>query len=278
MVANCGSFHAAADEMDVSVSTISLHMRNLEDFAGLLLFDRSKKPPPLTEAGLEYLEKADAVLMAWDALRQPNDHDATGRLRLGAVHTSLSGIMPRALKSLRTHWPKLHITVHLGLSHELEADILAGQLDAALLTAPDQDGGEVTYHHIADEPLVVIKNKDQQGKDANHCLGENPIVRFSPNARVGKQIDAVIAEIIPRAPKHLDMEIDTLESVIALVRQGLGVAVVPLIAGADHLADLDILPLDQKHLRKLSLAVPRTGPHMKLTPTLLKLISQAAVK
>ena len=63
-VAACGSFHAAADELNLSVSAISMQMRDLENFAGCLLFDRSRKPPPLTEEGRMFLFKTDEVLTA----------------------------------------------------------------------------------------------------------------------------------------------------------------------------------------------------------------------
>ena len=284
MVASCGSFHAAAEALGVSVSTISLQMRNLEDFAGILLFDRSKKPPPLTAPAVDYLSQVDAVLNAWAGLEKLSAPlGVKGRLRLGAVHTTLSGIMPKALKTLRDNAPGLNVTVHLGLSHELEADLLAGRLDFAVLTSPDKgerlssSGGELDYHPITDEPLVVIKNPSQPGQDALACLAQNPIVRFSPKARVGQQIDQVIAAVEGRKADHPDMEIDTLESVVALVENGLGVAVVPLIAGASHLDHVEVLPLAQQHRRQLALAVPRIGPQIKLARDLLNVLRGVSV-
>ncbi|MCE2517305.1 MAG: LysR family transcriptional regulator [Alphaproteobacteria bacterium] len=279
MVASCGSFHAAAEALGVSVSTISLQMRNLEDFAGILLFDRSKKPPPLTAPAVDYLSQVDAVLNAWSGLEKLSAPSGPkGRLRLGAVHTTLAGIMPPALKSIRDNSPGLNVTVHLGLSHELEADLLAGRLDFAVLTTPEHGGGttstngELDYHPIAEEPLVVIKNPSQPGEDALSCLSQNPIVRFSPKARVGQQIDALIAGIDGRSSDYPDMEIDTLESVVALVENGLGVAVVPMIAGASHLDHVAVLPLPNRHRRQLALAVPRTGPQIKLARDLLNVL------
>ncbi|MGB2436979.1 MAG: LysR family transcriptional regulator, partial [Candidatus Puniceispirillales bacterium] len=60
-IADLGSFQAAARNMGLSLSAISLQMKRLEEFAQLKLFDRSKKPPRLTRDGLVYLDKIDAV-------------------------------------------------------------------------------------------------------------------------------------------------------------------------------------------------------------------------
>lgn len=276
-VARYGSFYSAAHALSVSVSTISLQMRNLEDFSGMLLFDRSKKPPPLTDDGHDYLTQVEAVLSAWDRLEKMGSSDeGNGRLRLGAVHTSLAHIIPQALNAIRDHYPKLQVNVHLGLSHELEKMLRSGHLDIALLTTPDDESNDLSYHHIIDEKFVLIKAKGLAGDDAETCLAENPIVRFSPKARVGEMIDALISKVKRKSTLQPDMEIDTLESVIALVQNGLGVAIIPLIEGARHLDDVDVLPLDQQAFRKISLAVPRLGPQVNLTENLASIFRKAA--
>ena len=87
----------------------------------------------------------------------------------------------------------------------------------------------------------------------------------------------MIAAVEGRKADHPDMEIDTLESVVALVENGLGVAVVPLIAGASHLDHVEVLPLAQQHRRQLALAVPRIGPQIKLARDLLNVLRGVSV-
>ena len=278
-VAACGSFHAAADELGLSVSAISMQMRDLENFAGCLLFDRSRKPPPLTEDGRIFLSKTDDVVTAWHELQGlGRQSDQTGRLRMGAVHTCLSSFLPAALKVLRQQYPKLDVTVHLGTSHELEADLLAGRIDFALLTMPEKPIGDLNYHHIVAEPLVVIKSNDLDGDTAADCLANNPIVRFNPQARVGKLADEIVEKHQNKSAPNRSamMEIDALESVQALVKEGLGVAIVPLLVGAELPHGITAIPLGKDYQRELSLVAPRTGPRIGMADDVLALFIDAA--
>ena len=277
-VAACGSFHAAADELGLSVSAISMQMRDLENFAGCLLFDRSRKPPPLTEEGRDFLAKTDHVLAAWQNLQgQVAPSTQTGRLRMGAVHTCLNSFLPAALKILRQHYPQLDVTVHLGTSHELEADLLAGRIDFALLTMPEKPIADLSYHHIVTEPLVVIKSDTLEGDSAAACLAANPIVRFNPQARVGKLVDEILAKHQKKSASRRAamMEIDALESVQALVKEGLGVAIVPLLVGVDLPPGIVAMPLGQEYQRALSLVAPRTGPRIGMADDVLALFRNA---
>ena len=229
-VARQGSFQAAADQLGMSLPTISQKMRALEDFAGCLLFDRTRKPPPLTEDGRVFLKKTEQVLAVWADLQGQNHADAPlKRLRIGAVHTTMSSFMPAALAAIKTHFPSLDVTIKLGLSHELEVDIIAGRLDAAVVTLPteqDSVAAELNYLPITSDRLMLIKPASLEGVDAVALLSEHPVVRFNPDARVGRQIgDALKTWGIPAAAA---MEIDSLESVMALVGAGLGVSVIPI--------------------------------------------------
>lgn len=278
-VAACGSFHAAAEEMNISVSAISMQIRDLEDYAGCLLFDRGRKPPPLTEEGRAFLKKVEDVLMAWDGLAGSKiASQQSGRLRIGAVHTCLSSFLPSALKTLREHYPHLDVTVHLGHSDDLEADLLAGRIDFALLTMPSKQNGDLNYHHVIDEPLVLIKSAHQHGDNAFDCLANNPIVRFNPKARVGRLIDDIMTETLGHTAQERGamMEIDALESIQALVKEGLGVAIVPLVIGVDLPEGIIAIPFKEDHKRPLSFVAPRTGRRIEMTTDILELICDAA--
>jgi len=262
-VVNHGSFNAAAEEMGVSVSTVSLQMRNLEHFAGLLLFDRGRKPLPLTRDGLAYLDRVDAVLGAWSALKPRKSGDLEeGHLHLGTVHTALAGMMPAALKCIHARFPKLNVTITPGLSHELESQLLAGRMDCAYLSLPDLPVGELEYRPITSEKLVVIAHADHPHTRAPDCLRQGPYIRFNPKARVG----ALIEKSLRRQNLKLTsgMEIDTLDGVVALVENGLGTSVIPLSRAARLPASIRVMDLAGDAERRLGLAFPKVGRQVHL--------------
>ena len=77
---------------------------------------------------------------------------------------------------------------------------------------------------------MVLAPASATGSTDTAILLENPYVRFSPAARMAKLIDRALSDRGVRI--NTVMEVDTLEGVISLVSQGLGVSIVPLRRGS----------------------------------------------
>ena len=255
-IADLGSFQAAAKNMGLSLSAISLQMKRLEEFAQLKLFDRSKKPPRLTRDGLIYLDKVVAVLKEWQEL-EPDDmqHQTQKSLTIGTVHSVLSSFLPSALMAFRNDMPELDIIVRLDESFELEAELQSGAIDVAIISKPSKDMTDIIYHHLKEEDLVLIASSRVTGNNVINIFRDNPYVRFNRSARVSLKIDKWFEQ------QGLDitsgMEIDTLEGVIALVYAGLGVSIVPMASSRLFPSDIKIIPLKDASKREVVLAVPR---------------------
>lgn len=262
-VANHGSFFAAASELGVSVSKISLQMQSLERFAGLILFDRSHKPPPITEAGLVYLEKVDAVLNAWQELENSSTAGIEGSLHIGAVHTALSGMLPNVLKRINAELPGFTVTVTPGFSHDLETGVVSGQIDFALITMPEQRSSMLVYQTVVFEEVVLIADESQHGTTPKECLAANPYLRFNPKTRMGKMIGEMLLQREIDAVPH--MEIDSLEGVVAMVSHGLGVSVVPMSAALKLPESVRIMHFDDQPKRELCLIYPKIGRKVNLS-------------
>ncbi len=255
-IADLGSFQAAARNMGLSLSAISLQMKRLEEFAQLNLFDRSKKPPRLTRDGLIYLDKIDAVLKQWQEL-EPADmlHPSQKHLTIGTVHSVLSSFLPLALKSFRQDMPNLDVVVRLDESFVLEAELQSGAIDVAIISKPSKNMADIIYHHLKEENLVLIAGPQVTGDNIKNIFRDNPYVRFNRSARISLKIDDWFEKrgIIVTS----GMEIDTLEGVIALVHAGLGISIVPLVSARLFPTDMRIIPLKDASKREVVLAVPR---------------------
>ena len=225
-VVDHGSFALAAEALDLSASAISVQMRGLEADVDMRLFDRSRRPPVLTQEGRDFAIRAREVIAIWEDLSDSLRRDSNaGKLRIGAVHTAVSTLLPPALSYLRDTQPSLEIRLSTGLAHELEASLRAGKIDVALTTGAAEIAAGFAFRTIAEQPLVVLAHAGAPGADFRDILRRNPYVRFSRNARVGAMVErAFEAEgIIVQSA----MEVDTQDGVLALVAAGLGVSVVP---------------------------------------------------
>lgn len=123
------SFSGAADELSVSHSAISRHVRGLEDRLGVQLFREASRGVALTQAGARYLAQ---VTPALDAIAEATDafHDTPrGRLVVNAEPTfALRFLMPR-LAEFETAHPEVEL--RLEASHDL-ADLARYEADLAI--------------------------------------------------------------------------------------------------------------------------------------------------
>lgn len=273
-IADLGSFQAAARNMGLSLSAISLQMKRLEEFAQLKLFDRSKKPPRLTRDGLVYLDKIDAVLDQWQELEPANmSHQHQKQLSIGTVHSVLSSFLPLALKTFRQTIPDLDIIVRLDESFELEAELQAGTIDAAIISRPGKSMADIIYHSLKEENLVLITGPNVVGDNVKDIFRDNPYVRFNRSARVSLKIDKWFEKM--GLTVESGMEIDTLEGVIALVHAELGVSIVPMVSSRLFPSDMRIIPLKDSSKREVVLAVPRINRNNMIIHGLLECCKKA---
>ena len=263
-----GSFAAAGQSVGLSASAVSLQIGALEDETGLPLFDRSTRPPSLTENGRLFVERARDLVRRWEDLSENFQRDTGGgMLRLGAVHTVVSGMLAVALGQLRKQRPELLVRLHTGLSHELEERLRRGVLDCALVTDPSDRPPDLTFHEVIEEPLVVLAPASAPGLTDAAILTENPYVRFSPAARMAKLIDRALSD--RGVQTNTVMEVDTLEGVISLVSQGLGVSIVPLHRGNTLPRTVRHVPFgDPPVTRKLCLVELQGNPKSRLVKVL----------
>lgn len=269
MVADFGSFANAARALGMSVSAVSVQIRTLEKKLGFSLFDRSSRPPVLTEQGRLFVLHGREMLLQWEQLNDSLAREIRGGvLRVGAVHTTVSGIVPPALRRLRKRQPDLHIQLATGLSHELEEKLRRGTLDAGILTEAEDFPDEFRYRRFAEEPFVVICHRTIKGDDAVKILQTNNYLRFNRQARVGQLIDRALLD--RNITVQSQMEIDTLDGVVTLVHEGLGVSVVPLRQGARmFLGNVRTVAFDDPPpLRRTGVLELKTNPRAHLVDLL----------
>jgi DNA-binding transcriptional LysR family regulator len=276
-VADRGSFGEAGKVIGLSLSAVSMQMAALEEELGIVLFDRSRRPPVLTASGLSLIHRARDLIAHWESLSESLKREAAGGvLKLGAVHTSVSGLLPLALKRLQQQGQGIEIRLTVGLTHELEMAVYHRQIDVALVTEPEICRGELEFTPFFDEPFVVIAHKSAVGATDQEILENNPYVRFNRLARVARIINDEIARRGLRVEST--MEIDSLDGVVAMVANGLGVSVVPARGVTNEFpASIRKLPFGDPPLtRRLGILVPRDNPRMHFSQALLDALREVS--
>ena len=271
-VSEHGSFAAAAEAVWLTQSAVSQQMKALEEELGIVLFDRNKRPPQLNHQGKALIQRARQLVYLYDGLKDLGSGagDLEGLLEIGAVPTTLTGIVPRALGALRAAQPSLQVRVVSGLSADLLARVDRGDLDAAVVSEPKPVPRTLNWSPVADEPLMVVAPATETLDDYRAILESRSFIRFNRSAWVGQTIQTALQDMGIEVQET--MELDSLEAIWQMVRHGLGVSIVPMRCVEDNAAmDLKTVPFGDPPRRR-TLGLLERQEHLKtgLTAALLR--------
>lgn len=147
-VAQTLSFTQAARRLGLRQSTVSQHVRRLEDAAGRQLFSRDTHSVELTEDGEMMLGFARRILEAHEqATAFFTGTRLRGRLRFGASEDFVLTRLPEILEAFRYDHPEVDLELTVELSGTLHERLAAGRLDLVLAKRrPEDPSGEPVWH------------------------------------------------------------------------------------------------------------------------------------
>jgi DNA-binding transcriptional LysR family regulator len=136
-VAETGSMERAANDLYVTPSALTRRIQRLELELGLVLLDRQFKPPKLTRAGAEVLEKTRNILSSIESLKAPaSGVSAIGPFRLGVSHALARPELSKTIVDLGKQFPLLQPNICSDVSPQLLERLHAGDLDMAVVLLP----------------------------------------------------------------------------------------------------------------------------------------------
>lgn len=269
-IADQQSFQAASLTLGTSAANVSLQVKALEDDLGVRLFDRGFRPPRLTDAGIELVGRSRALIAQWEEFTASiRDRSIQGMLKVGAVHTAVSGGVSAALGRLHHKEPDLFLQLHTGLTPELISRLENHAIDCAVVTLSDRLYPELQTFEITREELCAIAHRESRGRCFQEVLTSNPYLRFNRQATLAQLIEAELdqREINVKA----SMEVTTLDALESLVKNGLGVSIIPVGKGQRRLPrTIRAVPFPAPSVfRSLVLMVRRNCPRAQLVNSLL---------
>ncbi|WP_321935041.1 MULTISPECIES: LysR family transcriptional regulator [unclassified Paraburkholderia] len=236
-IARYGSFALAAEHLSLTQSAISMQMRSLEETFGQQLFDRAGRTVVLNAMGKALLPHAQAMLAQYEAMRMlaAGVEAQTGPVTIGAVESAVSALA-QAVAKLKTARPSLEIRIVTARSIELAAQLDAGEIDCAVLVdTPGRRLARVRWTPLYTEPVVALVPASLKSGSVAQLLSNERFLRFDSTQRTGILIDRALRK--RRYKVNVFLELSSLEGVAALVRQGVGVTVVPLLRNANWTHD-----------------------------------------
>lgn len=239
-VARHGNFTRAAEENHVAQPSLSQQIRRLEEDLGAQLFDRSRSPVRLTDAGEALRPHAEAILRQVEAARRAVEECLglrTGRLVLGTLPQTGSRLLPAAVAAFRRRYPGIDIILREESTQRLTELALAGETDLTLTTlpvgSPDFEVQPLLTEEILlalppDHPLVRSGTLSGTRRLPLAAVAEEPFLLMKPGYGFRDQsLEACRASGFEPRIAFESTQIDTLQ---AMVAAGLGVTLVPEMA------------------------------------------------
>ncbi|MDE1164816.1 MAG: LysR family transcriptional regulator [Pseudomonas sp.] len=257
-VARLGTFAAAGQQVGLTQSAVSAQIKNLEQALGVRLFDRTGRAATLNAAGLRAIPLAEEMLATFARMGDPQS-SLQGLLRIGAVNTVQTGLLPKALLQLNREAPQISVKLTPGVSLNLLSQVDAGEIDLALMIRPPFAlPKELHLEVLATEPFVLITALGVPGDDPLLVLREQPLIRYDRNSFGGRRVSQFLRE--HKLQVRQVLELDELDAIARMVRMGLGVALIPL-AGLwlEQPEGLRILPLGDLSFDRELVLVGRYG-------------------
>ncbi|MDT0463749.1 LysR family transcriptional regulator [Streptomyces gibsoniae] len=231
-VAEDRHFTRAAERLMVSQSGLSASVRALERELQAPLFVRTTRTVTLTEAGRALLVEAERILAQVRAAREAVaavQGVLRGTLSLGTEQCIAGVDVARLLAAFRRRHPDVEIRLRQAGSGALAEEVAAGRLDLAFAVRTRADTDQLRSVPLTSEPMTVLCHPSHPlatgGPVTPEDLGGEAFVDFHPDWGPRRTTDAVFMEA--GVQRTVTLEVNDVHSLLELVHEGLGVAVVP---------------------------------------------------
>ena len=244
-----GGFTAAAEELGISQSGLSLLVQALEKAVGQPLIVRSTRPLTLTDVGKRFLPIAERIVHDVDlvidtAMGTPGR--VTGRIVIAALPTLASSLLPRAIKQFNKLYPDTAVHVRDVLTEDILARVRSGDADIGLGAFLDRGDDLAIQFLFRDRLVAVASAKTMLNAKVNwKTIAKYPLIMMTRDSNLRQIADRVFIE--QRLNPRPTYEVSYVGTAVAFVSENLGIAILPAT---------EAIALKQRTLRVVDLIDP----------------------
>ena len=249
MLAETRHFGRAAARLNLSQPPLSRQLAALEASLGVTLIERSPRSVTLTAAGERFYADAKAILASVEQAvsnAQAAASGEAGKLAIGFTMCAAYNVVPGYARAFGAAYPEVALSLREVVSNDLAAQVVAGHIDAAIMF-PHVPGKGLATRTILREPLCVALSRGHPRARARRLriaqLAGEPFVLASEE--VAPTLRATILEHCRSGGFEPDIrfEVQLQQTVLSLVDEGVGVALVPASMRKAQLAGVVFKPL-----------------------------------
>lgn len=242
-IAKQKSFSKAAEKLYIAQPSLSRYIINLEDRLGIEIFDRSKFPIEITEAGeklIEYIYKfreLEGELMS-ELSRLKNNDDKT-EVRIGIVPWRIPVFLPKIIPVFTKTYPNINVVLTEDVSPKLENLVLDDRIDVCVINGPVINKN-LEFQQLSSENIILVVPRNSKIALDNYDFNKNQylnsyidikalekekFILLNENFRLGK-ISRQIFKHHNIYPKDI-IEVSHMNTAISMSSVGLGLTFMP---------------------------------------------------
>ncbi|WP_237068428.1 LysR family transcriptional regulator [Microbulbifer guangxiensis] len=230
-VAKTRSLASASAQLHVSQPALSIAIRNLETSAGGPLFSRDSRQLALTPEGVEFLGRAEQLLRSWDqsfdALQQRFQLQR-GQLALAVIPAFALNRLPPLLAAFHREHPQINLVLEDVVMERVVQSLQEGRAELGITFRPEALSGLEFIPFSRDRFVAVMPEDHPLAAEASVSwadLATSPFIAMNRGSAIRRWTDRAFSE--SGCDMQLFCEASQLSTIGQMVREGLGVSVVP---------------------------------------------------
>ncbi|WP_421504635.1 LysR substrate-binding domain-containing protein [Erwinia rhapontici] len=244
-------FNRAAQRLHMAQPPLSQAIRRLEQEMGVSLFERTNRSVSLTPAGEDFLESAREVLRILDEGVDKSrrvSQGIEGHLTLTFINITHYGTLLRALRNFRTAFPAVSFTMNEATTQEQVDALEQGRADLGFMRPPGRTSPGLRFNAILREPVMIALPAEHRLASCESIpLAALQCDHFvSAPRHLGQGFHDQLVQLCEVAgfTPHIAQQARQLQTLVALVASGFGVALLPASLTQEPRKDVIFRPLE----------------------------------
>lgn len=230
-VCQCGSVTAAAEKLYIAQPSVSLAIRELEEYYGIKLFDRISRKLYITDAGKQVLDYALHIVSLFDDMeKEIRNWDNIGTLRIGSSITIGNFLLTKYVKLFSESHPNMKVQVIIENSVDIERRIMANDIDFGLIEGIPHNPQIEREPFMEDEMVIICGQDHPLSKAGQICIRDLPRYDFIMREKGsgGRELFESTMLIHNIEIKPIWESVST-RAIVKAVSEGIGLSVLPYL-------------------------------------------------
>ncbi len=271
------SFTKAAEDLHLTQSTVSMHIRTLEEVLGACLIERgARKKVILTEEGKRVYSMAKDILSRVDALQERRTDGGEELLRIGTSTVPAQYLLPKLLSGFLKKHSRVKYILRRGDSEHILECIQKGEVRIGLTGYRNGDRSLIFQEIARDHLVLITENSEayramQAAGNTGKDMLDRPMIAREESSGTQHAADAFLQKLGVQEP-NIIARMDNPESIKMSVAEGIGVSLISDLAVSAEVKAGKLLAFPfspQAEERKLYVVWPRDA---LLTSTELRFV------